>query len=418
MTSRTPLIMLVHRIPYPPNKGDKIRSYNLLQALARHHEVHVGTFVDTPEDLRHADALRAHCASLHLETLRPLPARLRALGGLLGGQALTLPWYRSARLRRWVGDTARRSGARRLVAFSLAMAQYDTAMPAGSRRILDMVDVDSDKWRQYSETRRGPAGWIYRREGRRLLAAECAAVRRFDATTLVSRAEVALFQRLCPAAGGRVSAVGNGVDTTYFAPDDAFADPYAPDCLPLVFTGAMDYWPNVDAVGWFADEVLPRVREREPRAVFHIVGSRPDDKVKALDARPGVRVIGPVEDMRPWLQHARLAVAPLRVARGVQNKVLEAFAMGRPLLGTSAALDGLELEAGYPLRADTPDKLAELACRVLQGEVGSDPGPRMQAWVRQHFAWEARLAPLLALAAEPPVAEANAPPTAARARSA
>lgn len=391
MTTRHPLILLVHRIPYPPNKGDKIRSYHLLRFLARHYEVHLGAFVDDPDDWQHAATLRGYCADVHLETLRPLPARLRAFTGLLRGQALSIPWYRSSGMRRWLVEAVRTSAARRLVVFSAAMAQYADAMGDGARRVLDMVDVDSDKWRQYGEQRGGPAGWVYRREARHLLAYECDMSRRFDATTLVSPAEVALFHGLCPAAGGRVIDVANGVDTDYFRPDAAMVDPYEGGTLPLVFTGAMDYWPNIDAVCWFADEVLPRIRQREPRAAFHIVGARPADAVRALSARPGVHVAGTVPDMRPWLQHAWLAVAPLRVARGIQNKVLEGFAMARPVLATSAALDGIDVEADYPLRADTPEAMADLACAVLAGE--GDPGlaHRMRERVRTAYGWAARL---------------------------
>jgi len=415
VTPRPPLIFLAHRIPYPPNKGDKIRSYHLLEYLARHYAVHLGAFVDDPDDWAHAEHLRATCASLHLESLPTWSARLRAGLGLLGREALTLAWYRSAGMRRWVGATARRTGARRLVCFSSAMAQYADAAGGDSRRILDMVDVDSDKWRQYAARRTGAAAWLYRREADRLLAWECTAARSFDATTLVSAAEVDLFEHLCPDAAGRVSAVANGVDTDHFRPEQAGANPYPGGGPVIAFTGAMDYWPNVDAACWFADAVLPRIREHEPRAAFHVVGARPAEAVRALAGRDGVHVAGGVPDMRPWIGHADLVVAPLRVARGIQNKVLEGFAMARPVLATSAALDGLDAGEDYPLRADTAADLAALALATLAGRRAADIGARMRAHVCAGYGWDARLARLLELL-EPATVECA--PETARGRSA
>lgn len=391
MTTRDPLILLVHRIPYPPNKGDKIRSYHLLEFLARHYEIHLGAFVDDPDDWQHADILRRYCADLHLEPLHPLAARLRALTAFPRGLPLTVPWYTSMNMRRWLAGTVERTGARRLVVFSSAMAQYADAVAPGTRRILDMVDVDSDKWRQYANQRTGPPAWLYHREARRLLACERRVAADFDATTLVSAAEAALFRNLCPEAADRVTDVANGVDTDYFHPDTAGADPYPEGERPIVFTGAMDYWPNIDAVTWFATEILPQIRAREPRATFHIVGARPTEAVHALAAGEGVHVAGTVPDMRPWIRHAHLVVAPLRVARGIQNKVLEGFAMARPVLATTAALDGLDVGAGYPLRADGPEAMADLACDALAGRGDAELGPRMRARVRAEYAWDARL---------------------------
>ncbi len=396
MNAREPLIMLAHRIPYPPNKGDKIRSYHLLRHLAARYEVHLGAFVDEPADLVHADTLRRWCGEVRLERLGPVRPRLRMLPALLGGEPLSVAAYRSAAMRRWLRHTVRATGAMRFVAFSTAMAQYADVMPRGARRVLDMVDVDSEKWRQYGQRRRGWAGWIYRREARSLLARERAAAAAHVAVTLVSPAERDLFRRLAPETAERLLVLGNGVDRDYFRPSGEYPNPYASGIRPIVFTGAMDYWPNVDAVTWFADEILPRVRAGIPDAVFHVVGLRPTTAVRALSRRPGIEVIGATPDMRPWLAHARLVAAPLRVARGVQNKVLEGFAMARPVLATPMALEGIELEHGYPLCAESPAALARLAAEVLQsGDRGL--GERMCAWVGEHYDWERRLAPLAGL---------------------
>lgn len=403
MTARTPLIMLVHRIPYPPNKGDKIRSYHLLRYLAARYEVHLGAFVDDPVDLEHAGTLRRWCADVSLEPLGPTRSRLRMLPALFTSRPLSVAAYRSAAMAQWLRRTVRETGAMHFVAFSTAMAQYADAMPAGARRVLDMVDVDSEKWREYGERRRGPSAWIYRREARSLLARERDAAAAHDAVTLVSPAEVELFRRLAPETVDRVVAVSNGVDCDYFRPSEDYADPYAAGTRPIVFTGAMDYWPNIDAVTWFADEILPRVRERCPEAVFHVVGARPTAAVQALEGRPGVRVIGATPDMRPWLAHARLVVAPLRLARGIQNKVLEGFAMARPVLATPMALEGLDLDDTYSLCAEQPRPFAQLAVDVLETG-GNEIGEHMRAWVRERYDWERRLATFAGLI-EGPAAE-------------
>ncbi len=393
MTERAPLILLVHRIPYPPNKGDKIRSYHLLRYLADRYDVYLGAFVDDPADFEHADTLRQWCSDVFLDPLGALRSRARMLAGLVNGRPLSVAAYRSPAMRRWVRRTVQATGATRLVAFSTAMAQYADAMPADSRRVLDMVDVDSDKWRQYGERRRGPLGWIYRREAQRLLACERAAATNHDIVTLVSSAEANLFRELAPESADRLLAISNGVDCAYFQPAAESSNPYADDVRSIVFTGAMDYWPNVDAVTWFVNEVLPDVRSVCPDAVFHIVGIRPTAAVQALAARPGVEVVGAVPDMRPWLAHAQLIVAPLRIARGIQNKVLEGFAMARPVLATPNALEGLDLGSEYPLCAEHPETFAQLAVDVLR-QGGGPLGERMRAWVVDHYDWERRLAPM------------------------
>ena len=339
------LLFLAHRIPFPPNKGDKIRSFHLLRHLGTRFEIHLGAFVDDPDDWQYRDALKPYCASIKLLPLHPRRAKLASLTGLLTGEALTLPYYRSGELRRWADGLAASGRVTHGLAFSSAMAQF---MPAGlARRVLDMVDVDSDKWTQYAPTQNWPLSWVYAREGRKLAAWEAQVAQDFDATLLVSKDEAALLQQRAPQACHRISAFENGVDAGYFSPARDYPNPYAPDVQGVVFTGAMDYWPNIDAVTWFAERIFPAVREAVPGAQFTIVGSRPTEAVFALARQPGVVVTGSVPDVRPWLAHAACAVAPLRIARGVQNKVLEAMAMARPVVASAQAAEGLRARAGH-----------------------------------------------------------------------
>ncbi len=338
------LLFLAHRIPFPPNKGDKIRSFHLLRHLSTRYEIHLGAFVDDPEDWQYEAALKPYCASIKLLPLHPRRAKLASLTGLLTGEALTLPYYRSRELRRWAQGLAENGTVSRGLAFSSAMAQF---MPADlARRVLDMVDVDSEKWTQYAATQRWPLSWVYAREGRRLAEWEARVAQAFDATLLVSEHEAALLQQRVPRARHRIGAFENGVDAAYFSPARDYPNPYPAGVQGVVFTGAMDYWPNIDAVTWFAERIFPAVRDAAPDAQFTIVGSRPAEAVLALARQPGVVVSGSVPDVRPWIAHAACAVAPLRIARGVQNKVLEAMAMARPVIASPQAAEGIRAEAG------------------------------------------------------------------------
>lgn len=389
------LLFLSHRIPYPPNKGDKIRSFHLLRHLARRFVVHVGTFIDDDDDWQHVDALKAQCngGEVFVRPLRKRPATARSLIGLATGEALSLPYYRDAPLRRWVDDLLARRPVRRAVVFSSPMAQY--LERHAILRVADIVDVDSDKWTQYATKARWPTRWIYAREGRRLLDYERHVAATFDASYFVSPAEAALFHRLAPESVSRVSHFGNGVDTIYFSPDGTHADPFADGEDALVFTGAMDYWPNVDAVTWFAQEALPAIRRERPRAVFYIVGSRPTPAVQALATLDGVRVTGTVPDVRPYLAFSRAVVAPLRIARGVQNKVLEAMAMARPTVVTPQALEGIDAQPGRDLVLGPEDGpgFARTVLDLLAGDDGTI-GRVARERVVSRYGWDANLEPV------------------------
>ncbi len=386
------LLFLAHRIPYPPNKGDKIRSYHLLRFLAQRYVVHLATFVDDENDWQYVDAVKALCngGEVCVRPLHPRMARVKSLSGLATGEALTLPYYRDAGMRGWVDSLLTRRPVQHAVVFSSPMAQY--VEHHAIRRIADLVDVDSDKWTQYAAKARWPGSWIYGREGRRLFDYERKIAGSFDATFFVSPAEAALFHRLAPESAARVSSFGNGVDTEYFSPDAIYQNPFGDSRSTIVFTGAMDYWPNVDAVTWFAREAFPVVQRARPDARFCIVGSRPTSQVLELGRLQGVEVTGTVPDVRPYLAHARMIVAPLRIARGVQNKVLEAMAMGRPTLVTPQALEGIDAEPGRELVLAPEDGAAfgEAALQLL----GSDDvamGRAARDRVMRDYAWSAHL---------------------------
>jgi sugar transferase (PEP-CTERM/EpsH1 system associated) len=384
------LLFLAHRIPYPPDKGDKIRSWHMVKHLATEWRLHLGAFVDDPDDWRHEDALRAICSDVCLRPLHATAGKVRSLAGLVTGEALTLPYYRDGRLMHWVQGKLS-DGIEHVVVYSSAMAQFVMAAKGGTR-VMDFVDIDSDKWRQYAPTKAWPLSWLHAREAKRLLDWERHVAAEFDASLFVSAREAEDFRRLAPESAARVGYFNNGVDADYFAPDLDYPNPYPPDVPVLVFTGAMDYWPNVEAVVWFAREVLPRLRQRHPDLAFYIVGSRPAPEVQALAALAGVSVTGRVADVRPYLQHAKAVMAPLRIARGIQNKVLEGMAMGKTVIATPQALEGLAVRTGREVvSADTCETIVASVDEVLAGR---DLGMAARARVIRDYTWDASLARL------------------------
>jgi len=386
------LLYLVHRMPYPPNKGDKVRSYHLLRHLAARHEVHLGTFVDDPDDEAHVPVLNQWCASVKAVRLHPRRARLASLAGLLTGRTLSEHYYRDAGLSDWVAQTVRDAGIDASVVFSSSMAPYATAHPA-LPMLVDFVDVDSAKWTDYAPRHRFPLSALYAMEGRRLLALEREVALKARWSCFATDKEAALFHRLAPESATRVEGMANGVDADFFAPDATRVSPFLPSETPLVFTGAMDYWPNVDAVTWFAREMLPVLRQRHPKARLHIVGRNPSAAVKAL-ASEAVSVSGTVPDVRPFLQHAAVVVAPLRLARGIQNKVLEAMAMQRPVVAATECVSALDAQAGVDIvaAAEAADYVRAIDGLLSHPEQARAVGEAGRRRVLASYAWPVHLA--------------------------
>lgn len=384
------ILYLVHRLPYPPNKGDKVRSYHLLKHLAAQHRVFLGTFVDDPDDMQHIETVRSFCSDLHIARLDPKFARIRSLNALLVNDPLTLRYYRDAGLQDWVYRICRQQKIAAVVVFSSAMAQYVETMRLPV--LIDFVDVDSAKWTQYAPNHRWPMSWLYGREGKRLLAYEREIAARSARSFFVTDAEVTLFTRLAPECAVRVEALCNGVDADYFEPDDNRASPYAADEIPIVFTGAMDYLPNIDAVRWFAADILPGLRERRPKLRFFIVGRSPTPEILAL-ADANVTVTGTVPDVRPYLQHAAVVVAPLRIARGIQNKILEAMATAKPVVASTECAAAVDAVIGQELLTATApaDFIAEIESLLQDTGRCTSIGKAARQKILSRYSWEAHL---------------------------
>ncbi len=390
---KEPLLMLCHRIPYPPNKGDKIRSYHLLRHLCERFDVYLVAFIDDPDDWQYVDVLGQWCAEIHLDTRPALRPSFRLVTDMLAGKPLTLSLYFSAAVQAWVDEKVAAHTIQYALVYSSAMGQYlMTGTLTELSTVVDFVDVDSEKWQQYASRKWWPLSWVYRREARALRRFELDLHAAASASLFVSPAEAAVFRQFNPAPEIPVGHYWNGVDGAYFDPAIALDNPYRDNERALVFTGAMDYWPNEDAVEWFAREHLPAFRAIDPRLTFYIVGSNPSRRVQALADLSGVVVTGRVADVRPFLRYCLAAVAPMRVARGIQNKVLEAMAMARPVLVSEPGLEGISAEDGrHVLVANSvPEAVCQLET-LLRGD-WPELGHSARQYVLSHFNWQRNLA--------------------------
>jgi sugar transferase (PEP-CTERM/EpsH1 system associated) len=363
------ILFLCHRIPFPPDRGDKIRSYNLLRKLAQIAPVHIGCFADDARDLSFTAEL-AEFSKTQMVLPRDNNRVLSGLRGLALRQPLLVATFDNSDLHRWVRRTIAERPIAAVVAYSAQMAHFvPPKLASDVRFLMDFVDLDSAKYAAYGSVKGGPMGWVNRREGKVLLDFEKAVASRADVTTFVSEAEAGLFRHASGLGRDKVRALENGVALGFFDPAADFArvpDEERGEGPLIVFTGQMDYQPNIQAVESFARRSLPRIRARHPDVRFAIVGRKPARQVQALQSIPGVIVTGAVADVRGWLAAADVVVAPLRIARGVQNKVLEAMAMGRPVVASADAAQGIDAAHGTDLMvAVDPSVEADMVADLL-----------------------------------------------------
>jgi sugar transferase (PEP-CTERM/EpsH1 system associated) len=381
------ILMLAHRIPYPPHTGDKTRAFHIARYLARRHDLTLAFLIDERADLSGLAPLREVVPAVEWGLLWRPWSLVKGLTGLAVGGPLTLPYFRSRTLRRRLAGRVAEAPYDLVYASSTPTAQY--ARELGLPTVMDFVDVDSDKWRQYAERAAPPLSWLYRTEGRRLQAAEGDIARWARLCVLATASEESLLRSFAPWA--RTAVVPNGIDLDYYRPIERSGSPAA-----VIFTGAMDYRPNIDAVRHFCDEILPRVRGAVPDTRFYIVGLNPPSEVQRLASIPGVTVTGTVPDVRPFYARASVCVAPLRMGRGVQNKVLQAMAMGLPVVATSVAQRGLDAKPGTHLHVeDDPVAFAARVTALLtQPAARATMGRQGRAFVEAHHAWDASCARL------------------------
>jgi sugar transferase (PEP-CTERM/EpsH1 system associated) len=375
------ILYLCHRVPYPPNKGEKIRAFHQLQALSTRHEVDLFTLSDEPADEGAERELKRYCRRVVIAPINGRAARLRALPWLLSRRPLTLPCFDSAELRGAIREALLRRSYDCGFVYCSAMTPYLERVP-DLPMVMDFVDMDSQKWAQYAETALFPASLIYRSESRRLREHERATLERAAYSIVTTEREARLARKIAGDRPARIEVIPNGVDADFFRPREGGAAAAGP---AIVFTGDMRYFPNVEAVRWFTLRVFPRIRREVPDAQFLIVGRSPVAAVRRLAKEPAVEVTGFVPDTREYLARARVAVAPFTIAAGIQNKVLEAMASGLPVVATRKVLESLTpAVAGVARCGDSAEEMAAGVIDLLRdarlaGEVGAEGRRRVMS---------------------------------------
>lgn len=390
------ILFLAHRSPFPPDRGDKIRAFNVLKYLSTRKRVHLVAFADDTRDLKGKKGLAPFTASRSI--LWRSKTRVTAtIEALVQRKPASLTAFDNRAMHEVVADLLARRSIDTIYVFSSQMAQY---LPAKTRArvIMDFCDMDSLKFADYAKASRWPMSWLMRRESNLLFQFEKKVARRVDASLFVSEAEAQLFREKTGA--NNVQVIENGIDTDFFDPGAGFAHVDSIGKL-IVFTGQMDYRPNVEAVTWFAEDILPHIQAAHPDATFAIVGRNPTDAVIALGRIDRVVVTGEVADVRGWLAQAACVVAPLKLARGIQNKVLEAMAMARPVVASGCAAEGIDHD-GTILSGDTVGQIADAVIGLLSAPRQANAmGKKARAQVQARYGWSARLQPLDALLRAP-----------------
>lgn len=429
------ILYLAHRIPYPPNKGDKIRSFNEIKYLSESHDIHLAALVDNPDDLKYRKELNRYCSDVCLKLIDPLQNRLAGILLLPFKRSISVGYFYSRKLQKKIDHLLQRHHYDAIICFSSPMAEYLYSSPSwpalkkrkysgGTRLIMDFCDLDSDKWKQYAEKSSFPLNWLYRLEWKLLLTYEKKVNDLFDESIFVSSQEADLFLKYYPKARN-ISVIPNGVDHQYFSPNSVEVGmqrvicqiskvneqsfnttvpgkqspqlnkpnrPKESDKLNepnLLFTGAMDYHANVDGVLWFCEKIFPLIQQKIPSVTFYIVGSNPAPALRQLGLRDNIVVTGFVDDIRPYYSIADVCVIPLRLARGIQNKVLESMAMAKPVVTTSKAAEGLASRNKRDmLIEDKPEFFADSVCDLLLNNKKSyDLGEAARKYVKENFDW-------------------------------
>ena len=458
------ILYICHRIPYPPDKGDKIRSFNEIKYLSTRHEIHVACLADDPKDLKYKEDLIKYCKTVTVFRNDPRLARIKSLSSLLSQKPLSLPYFYSTGLQKAVDHLLSTNNFDSIFCFSSPMAEYvfrskwfvsncsklhidrdqetrnkhpeagnqnsatGNEQPATSNRqratglIMDFVDVDSDKWSQYARYSGFPKSWIYEMESKRLRKYERRVAEAFDHSIFVTEAEVKMFKEENPHIKS-ITAITNGVDLDFFSPQHrnleldkshnsvdrqssasqiqpvATGSRYRETSIEkpvILFTGAMDYYANVDGVLWFVRDILPLIQKEIACAKFFIVGSNPAKEIRALHHRNGITVTGYVVDIRSYYEMADVGIIPLRLARGIQNKVLEAMAMALPVVATSPAFEGIHAETHKDLLVeDEPIAFSRAVLKILQTPSFQIAlGSHARKCIEDHYSWRTNLSKL------------------------
>lgn len=388
------ILFLAQRVPYPPNKGEKIRTFNQIKYLCNNHKISVCAPLEQSEDISYFQILsQKYCESISYHPLSNKPYRL--LKGLLTNKALSVANFYSKELQSKFDALLKEKDLDVVICTSSAMAEYVSKSKSLShlakkpRLLMDFMDLDSDKWRQYAETSSWPMKWIYQREAKILALYENKVTHDFDTSFFIADAEVELFKSRIKSSG-KVLTMGNGMDTDSFVPTVSPPDNEAP---VMLFTGVMDYKPNIDAVVWFVDNVWQEILKEYPKAKFIIAGMNPTSNVKALEKSTGIEVTGFVDDILPYYHQADYFVAPFRIARGVQNKVLQAFACGLPVISTSMGAEGIDcVQDEHILIANNEVEFLSAVEKLEIDQMLRDTIKKNAlSLIHEHYSWQGKL---------------------------
>lgn len=393
---RKKVLYLSHRIPYPPNKGDKIRSFNEIKHLSRTNSVDLITLADERADIKYETNLKKYCQKIKVFYLNKLQGKLNGFKTLLTGRSISQGYFYQDRVQKIFDAWVSGENYDAIICFSSPMAEYIFRSPKKITAclIMDYCDLDSDKWAQYAQKAWSPLRQIYKTEAVRLLDFEKKINQTFDRSVFVSQNEADLFKSFYPSARN-MKVISNGVDQDYFYPNTnehktRYSSPM------IMFPGAMDYHANIDGVLWFVREIWPLIKKKIPKIRFFIVGSNPAPSIKSLEVDPSITVTGFVEDIREYYSAADLCVIPLRIARGVQNKVLEAMAMGKPIVSTPSAVQGLNAESLNVVEtADDPIDFSDKVIRLMENKNRAGSlGDAAVKFVAKNYNWSINLTDL------------------------
>ncbi len=397
------ILFIVHRIPFPPNKGDKIRSFNELKYLSQQHSVDLLCLVDEPEDHKYFSELEKLCDRVAAFSLNPHSAKIRGALALLTGGALSSRYFYLQEMQSRFDDWVQTKSYDAILCFSSSMAEYifesrvlsKLKVMGKPQLIMDFCDVDSAKWRQYSVDSKFPLSWVYNLEFKRLMEYEQRVQNHFDKTVLVSCREAEYFRTHYQNCSS-LSVILNGVDHDYFSPTKINRGPKSfliNEGPKIVFTGAMDYPVNIKGVSWFVREIWPYLQNQFPAIHLYIVGSNPSKEIRDMGVVDNITVTGFVPDIREYYALADICIAPLHQGRGLQNKVLEAMSMATPVVATNRANAGVQGVPGEHLMiADTSEDYVDAISWLLRNSEDAEKmGRAARSFVVSRFDWQSNM---------------------------
>ncbi len=390
------VLFISQRVPYPPNKGDKLRSFNEIVHLSQYHEIDLFCFADDKKDLQYKDELKKYCKNVTIVEGSSFKSNLRTLLALATFKPLSPAYFYSSTLNKKVNSAISKNNYDVLFAYCSSMAPYIDKY-TNIKKVIDFVDVDSEKWHQYTSFAGFPKNLIYSIESRRLRKYEKSIASNYDHSFLVSEKEVEDFKSLVFDTN-KITPILNGVDTEKFSNSESEYNHNN-----IVFTGAMDYFANIESVLYFVNNIFPIILKEIPDAHFYIVGSKPDKSLLELASQnSNITVTGFVDSVLPYMHDAAVFAAPMQIARGVQNKILEAMSAGTPVVTNQRGFEGITAEPGKDLIVENDPKLFAKECiRIMKDQKYRDSFVQKGLkCIKNNYSWKINLEKLNSIISE------------------